>query len=324
MTETTAEAPASAPRAHSARRWARRVAPPVIVGAVLVALVRSAGPARVAAALHEGHLAPLLPIALLVTAAVLPLVAMWDLVVLRAALGGGRFADVLRAKAAAAPLLILNSGAAGGAYALWIARRLGARPVEAVGVVLYVVSSDLAAVSVVALGAMLAGTTHVPLALRVLPAGCVAAVVGLAVLARAGVLRGRLGPLEVWRRVPLHRGLLQLAGRSFNNFLIVVAASAMAHAFGLAIPTLAILGAMPFVLIAVNLPIVNIAGIGASQGAWVFFFSAWASPAEILAFSFVWQLAMAMALVLRGLPFVRRVVAEIDEGRAATTAVAAG
>jgi hypothetical protein len=37
---------------------------------------------------------------------------------------------------------------------------------------------------------------------------------------------------------------------------------------------------------------------------------------RIVAFQFLWQLAFGMGVVVRGLPFVRRVIAEIDEGRA--------
>ena len=34
----------------------------------------------------------------------------------------------------------------------------------------------------------------------------------------------------------------------------------------------------------------------------------------LLAFSFVWQLSFGAAMIVRGLPFVRRVIAEIDAG----------
>ena len=46
----------------------------------------------------------------------------------------------------------------------------------------------------------------------------------------------------------------------------------------------------------------------------------WAESGEqVLAFSVVWQLLIGAAIVLRGLPFIRNVVAEIDSGTASWT-----
>jgi hypothetical protein len=50
---------------------------------------------------------------------------------------------------------------------------------------------------------------------------------------------------------------------------------------------------------------------------WVLAFERWVPGERIIAFQFLWQLAFGTGVVVRGLPFVRRVVAEIDEGRAA-------
>jgi hypothetical protein len=70
---------------------------------------------------------------------------------------------------------------------------------------------------------------------------------------------------------------------------------------------------MPIVLVVGSLPI-NVAGIGAVQLAWLKL-APWSTGERVLAFSFVWQLLWGTCVVVRGLPFTRRVVTEIAEGR---------
>jgi hypothetical protein len=63
--------------------------------------------------------------------------------------------------------------------------------------------------------------------------------------------------------------------------------------------------------------------MGAVQGVWLLAFEPWAPGEKILAFQFLWQLMVGGSIVLRGLPFVRRVVAEIDEGARAQASATA-
>jgi len=59
---------------------------------------------------------------------------------------------------------------------------------------------------------------------------------------------------------------------------------------------------------------VNVAGIGAVQGAWLLLVP-WAQGGEqILAFAVLWQRVVGAGMVLRGLPFVRQVASEIERG----------
>jgi hypothetical protein len=95
-----------------------------------------------------------------------------------------------------------------------------------------------------------------------------------------------------------------------------------AQAFGLAIPTSELWTYMPVILLVAALPI-NVAGIGALQVVWLIF-EPWASGESILAYVFLWQLLFLVAIMVRGLPFLRRVLAEIAEGRVTVSATGAG
>jgi hypothetical protein len=69
---------------------------------------------------------------------------------------------------------------------------------------------------------------------------------------------------------------------------------------------------MPIILLVGSLPF-SVAGLGAAQAAWLLLLP-WASGPRILAFQMLWQLFTGAGILLRGLPFLRRVVAEIAKG----------
>ena len=85
-------------------------------------------------------------------------------------------------------------------------------------------------------------------------------------------------------------------------------------AFGLTIAAWAFVTYLPLALLIGALPI-NVAGFGAVQTVWVFFFCEWESGARILAFNFLWTFLAALAVIVRGLPFVRGVVREVERAK---------
>jgi hypothetical protein len=82
--------------------------------------------------------------------------------------------------------------------------------------------------------------------------------------------------------------------------------------FGLQVPAAAAAMYMPMILLVASLP-VNVAGLGAAQAAWLLFLP-WASGAQLLAFQALWHVMSGVGILVRGLPFVRRVVREVEEG----------
>ena len=92
--------------------------------------------------------------------------------------------------------------------------------------------------------------------------------------------------------------------------LWVIATTLGAWAFGLQIPLWAMALYGPLILLASALPL-NVAGFGVAQGAWLLLLD-FAPGEQLLAFSALWNLALAIAVVLRGLPFLRGVVDEVS------------
>jgi len=219
--------------------------------------------------------------------------------------------DVARGKAAAAVLAAVGYFFSNGGYGVWIARRtrLGA-PMSA-GLVVYFMVGDLAAVGVVA-SAVMPCVHDVPLSLRLL-AIVIAALPVAAIVVGPWVPSGRARWLDPWRAVPRKDGFAQLALRCINVSFAALLTSLGARAFGLSIPFETLLAYAPILLLVSSLP-VNVAGIGAAQGAWLLFFLPYEEGPSILAFQLTWTLALGVAMVLRGLPFLPRALAQVADG----------
>ena len=297
------------------RTWIERLAPYVITAVVVVAILRRYPIGGIAASMARGHVVPMIALALALACTLLPLVSAWDSVVLRSCFPAIAYLDVLRGKAGTSVLLVLGYAFGSGGYGVWIARTTGCGARLATGAVLYVIASDLCAVSTVAIAPVWLVGFDAAAALRI-AAPLVATLVVLVVL-----VGGRVGSHDVtgpgrifdpWRLVPPSRGLLQIAGRCFNIALIVAATWAGARVFGLDVPFGAMAIYMPVILLVGSLP-VNVGVLGPVQAVWLLAFRPWAPGEQILAFQLLWQLSFGVGIVLRGLPFVRRVVAEIGD-----------
>ncbi len=82
------------------------------------------------------------------------------------------------------------------------------------------------------------------------------------------------------------------------------------RAFGLEVPLLVMAVHVPIITLVGALP-VNVGGFGAVTAVWLLL-TPWAPGEQLLAFQFLWNLMVAAAVVLRGLPFIRGVVREVD------------
>jgi hypothetical protein len=293
------------------RTWLRRIGPYAVTAVVLTAILREYRVSDILEEMRAGHALRMLPLPALLPFLLIVPVSLCDRIVLRGVLGRGRFLDIARAKAGTAVLLTLGYAFSGGGYGVWISRAAGARAARATGIVLYIAMSDLAAVCGVAGASMWLGDVRVPATLRVL-ATLLFALQTLFILLGPVLPQKEPGVLAAWRSVRPALGLLQLAGRTANIALITLFAWLASRAFGLDIPLGAMAMYMPVILLIGSLPI-SVAGFGAAQAAWLLLLP-WATGPQIIAFQFLWQLFLGGAIVLRGLPFVKRVIAEIDAG----------
>ncbi len=287
---------------------------PFAIAATSIAVVLSRySPGRIAAELARGEVLAVVPYLAGFLLVSLALVALADTLVIRGCTGRPRYRDVVVGKGGASLLAMLHYAAGHGAYGVWIAKKTGAPVRLASGIILYIMSSELVSVCLVTTASVWLLGADVPARLRI-AAPLIAGV--LVLLKLIGPLRlvARQTPLlEPWRRMSGWRMLAQLAVRVAQIYLMVVCMWAAAAAFGVPIPLSAMTAYLPVVLVVGSLP-VNVLGFGAVQGAWLLF-TPWASGPRILAFSIVVQLVMMLAGLLRGLPFVRRVVADIAGSR---------
>jgi hypothetical protein len=311
VTEPVPAAVTEAPRPAAWRTWLRRVGPYAVTALVVAAILRQYRLSDIIEEMRAGHALRMLPLPLVLPFLLLVPVSLCDRIVLRGVLGRGRFLDIARAKAGTAVLLTLGYAFSGGGYGVWLSRAAGARAARATGIVVYIMMSDLAAVCGVAGASMWLGGLPVPPTLLVL-ATALFALQTLFILVGPTLPEKTPRVFAAWRSVRPALGLLQMAGRTANILLITLFAWLASRAFGLDIPLSAMAMYMPVILLVGSLPI-NVAGLGAAQAAWLLLLP-WATGPQLLAFQFLWQLFLGAAIVLRGLPFVRRVIAEIDTG----------
>ncbi len=297
-------------------RWVRRLAPWVITAVVVTAILVKYPLGRIVEEMQRGDVLAMAPVALAATLVMWFTATTGDFVLLRPLAPRLRFLALMKGKAGVSVLNALGLALNYGGFALWIQRVVGCPWRTALGVILMLTLADLGAVSIVALGALIAGGDGLPAAVRdrlvvVAPAlGGVA----LALLLAARPVAVRRGLFEPWRGVPRGHRAASVVARMGTISVLVVSTWAAARAFGLPVPFHAWASFLPVLLVVGALP-VNVAGLGPVQAAWLLLFAPWASGPQILAFQFLWHLAMVCALFLRGAPFLRAVVGDIARGQ---------
>jgi hypothetical protein len=287
---------------------------PYVVGASVVGWLLHKYPLHeIVAEMRLGHAAAMVPAGLVVAFVVWLPYSACDRLIMLGTIGPVPYRDVLRAKAASATLLLLGYFFGGSGYALWIARKMGVGAARAMGVVLYAMSGDLTAVCLVAAASAWLGGAEVPHVLRAIATSIFALQVTLIVVSPFGYPRRLPVILQPWRTVPRAWGLAQIGVRAINIVTMVGLTWVGARAFGLQVPLGVMAIYMPIILLVTSLPI-NVAGLGAAQAAWLLLLP-WASGPRLLAFQVLWHLCTSAGILLRGLPFVRRVASEIAGGR---------
>jgi len=290
---------------------------PYVIAAVVIALILQKYPlASIRREMAQGNSLPLFPIAFVTYIVSLVFVAAADRRVLHGLLQGSpdtpSYFAVAKGKAASVLLHIVHYSLGQGAYATWMSRRTALGVGRAGGLIFYIIAAELSSISLFAAIVILVFRPDVPRA--ILPTVLVITTVltGFLLVAPSTRLE-RYALFETWARVGRRTGIVQLLIRLCQHASTASGTWLAASAFGLEIPFSVMLSYLPVILVVASLP-VNVAGFGAVQGAWLLL-EPWASGERILAFSVVWQTLSAVAIVIRGLPFLRGVLADIRRGK---------
>jgi hypothetical protein len=297
------------------RVWLSRLAPYAVAIVVIVFILRRYSLDAIREEMARGNSLPLFPIALVTYIGSLLCVSWADHIVVHGAVGPAApsYFQMAKGKAASVVLHIVHYALGQGAYATWLGRRTGIGLGRTGGLIAYVIAAELCSVCLYATLVIAIGRPAVPATLVNIVVG-IAVVLVLAVLLAPMTYVERVAALEAWSKVGRVRGLAQLGVRMLQHTVTTGSTWIAAKVFGLDIPLGVMLSYMPVILIVASLP-VNIAGFGAVQAAWLLL-TPWAPPERILAFSVVWQAASAVALLIRGLPFLRELLSDIRAGAA--------
>ncbi len=267
------------------------------------------------AEMSAGRSGPLFWIAPVMLAGTLFVVGAADFVTIRAHSTRARYLEVVCGKAASVLLDLINYAAGKGGYGAWIARKYGVGVGISAGLVVYIMAADLFGISVVATLAIWIGQPDLPPAVGYIFAAISATLLLFVLLGPIDQFRlDRFSVFHPWTRTPVGVGLLQMFLRITQQAVFVVVTWLAAEQFGLDVPPAVMLAYFPVIAITGALPI-NVAGIGAVQGAWLLL-EPWAPAEQILAFSLVWGWVLSGFVVLRGLPFVNGVLRDLRYGTA--------
>jgi len=297
------------------------------VAVVLVFLLRRYSLSEIGAEMGRGRPVAMIAPCLVMLIVSLVCVGLGDWLVVRSvARRPPSLWEQLRARAAISLLMILGYLFSGGGLGVWLARKTGMRVPATLGLLLYLMASEVGALAAIAALALLVGggellDPELRDLVRWLAPVLAGAVVVSALLAPR-ILAGRVREPQFWRAataVPARAFAGNLLCRMAHLANVIACTAWAARGFGLDIPVAAMWTYMPVIIFVSALPI-NVLGFGAVSVVWLVFESATVSGPAILAFQVLWTVLVLVAIVARGLPFVRAVGAEIAAGAATGSA----
>ena len=242
------------------RRRLQRYGPWVVAAVAIAAILVKYPPERIAAEMTQGDLAGTVPYAALLVFGGIFLLSASDWLVINGAMQPPDEARVsylhaTRARAGMSLLGLLGYGASVGGVGVWIARVTASGAALAGGVALYLMATDLIAVSTVAAAAFWIGRPDVAPALGIVAPIIAAVLLLLALVGPFGLLvpREKLPRVfQPWSRIDSGRAALAVILRTVNICWITTMVWLGANAFGMTVP----LGAM-----ATFFPIILVVGI---------------------------------------------------------------
>jgi uncharacterized membrane protein YbhN (UPF0104 family) len=312
------------------RALVRRIAPLAATALVFALIFRRIPIERLWVALQEADYAWFLALMIPNTL----LYFCWDTLILATAIrwfhGSIPFSALLPARAVSYVVALFNSNLARGTLAAYLARRLGEPFLQLGSTVIFLLLTEY--VHLVAwafLGLVAAGQTTPPELLWLPP---VVAALWLLFIAYtrfnvrpwdviAFVRQRREWPretggirqwsiLRTFRIAPLSRYAQMVLLRAPIFFVSLVFHYFAAHAFGIEIPFGQMIAFLPVIFMIAALPI-TVAHLGTTQAAWVYFFSAYAAPERLLAFSLAAHATFTVTRALLGLAFTPMAYTEL-------------
>jgi Lysylphosphatidylglycerol synthase TM region len=225
------------------------------------------------------------------------------------------YRDLLPVRAVTYLVSILNTQLAQAALALYIHRRFHtplAQITSTVALMILLETTNLILFSTVGAIAFPGGAPMLLLALPLVLGMVWMLLISLA-RGKLGVLSRRLGDsvlLSTFRRVRWRHCaiILGLKGSVFCLALLVHSQALLF--FGIEIPLVRLVTFLPVVFLVGALPI-TVAHLGTSQAAWIFFFSNYASEADLLAYSLVSHLTFMLANGTFGVFFLPKAYSDL-------------
>jgi hypothetical protein len=295
----------------------RSILPPLLTAAIFILIFRRVPFARFADALRNAEYLPffvaLLPFSLFYFA--LDTVVLWRVVLWFH--GELALADLLPVRAVDYLLSILNHRVSQGAMVVYLSRRLSASLLEMASSILFLDFLQKTHLILWATVGMALVSEALPRTLLLVPL----ALAGLWALF-LGYVKGGFSFLGRFFRAPSFRLFrsfrLATPGRYVEVLLLkaplllmaVVAHYHATQAFGFHIPMPRLLATLPIIFMVGSLPI-NVARLGTTPLAWIFFHGDIVDPSKLLAYSLAGHLTFMLANAGLGLAFLPRAYREL-------------
>ena len=225
------------------------------------------------------------------------------------------YRELLPVRAVTYLVSIINTQLAQGALALYMHRRFRTPLAQITSTVVLMILLETTNLILFATIGCLAFPGGAPLALLALP--LILVLVWLLIM---GLARGKLGVLgqrlsgsellSTFRRARLRHCVVILGLKGAVFFLALLVHSQALAFFGIHIPLMRLVAFLPIVFLVGALPI-TVAHLGTSQAAWIFFFSAYAPEADLLAYSLVSHLTFMLSNGTFGVLFLPRAYSDL-------------
>lgn len=299
----------------------RAVLPPLLTAAIFFLIFQKVPFASFVEALRDADyyhfFAALLPFSVLYFA--LDTVVLWYVV--RWFHGELALSDLLPVRAVDYLLSILNHKVSQGAMAVYLTRQTRASFFEIASSILFLDFLQKTHLVLWATVGMALVSEKLPATLLVVPVG-----LALAWSLFLGYVHGGLTSLGRWFRPPDWRLFRTFRIASARRYLQVIALKApllllavVAHfyairAFGFELPMPRLLATLPIIFLVGALPI-NVARLGTTPLAWIFFFGDIVEPSRLLAYSLAAHLTFMLANAALGIVFLPRAYRDLFSER---------
>lgn len=258
----------------------------------------------------------------------------WDTLILTAAMrwfhGPIPFTSMLPARAVSYVVAFFNGNVAHGVLAGYLARRLGQPVLQLGSTAMFLVLTEYTHLVAWATIGLMAAGSGTPRQLLWLPPAV--AIFWLLFLSytrfnirpwevvtgarRSSPWRHRAGGIRQWsilrtfRIAPLRRYVQMVLLRAPMFFASLCFHYFAAQAFGIHIPFAQMVAFLPVIFMIASLP-VTVAHLGLTQAAWIHFFSAFAAPETLLAFSLAAHATFTVTRAMLGVAFTPQAYAEL-------------